>query len=645
MSTPAALLEENAVLRARLAVVEERLGALVQDPGTGVWVWPDVSVDRVYLDPSVRRNLGLDPERGWWTPDEALATVHPGDEGAVRAAVAAAIESGGAYDVTHRVAARDGHGGVEYVHSRGEVIRHPGGRVTIRGANTLVTRERDLLAERDRMLESLERVIAAGGVQLWRWPSLEGGALELNGVLHEAVEDLGDTDVAGAPSDDPDADADPWRALIHPDDRAGFRASLTERVQATGDFEIEARMRFTPEGDYRWQVVRGCAEPREEVRGDFQASGTLFDIEQRRSYQAELERANEKLRLVSAGTNSGIWDWPDMSADVIHISRELQDFMGYADDGIEDSMTWIFSIIHPEDIPHVRADIDAVREEGGAYDSAFRIRMADGSTRHVRSAGVITRDAGGPGVHRLTGAVTDVHARVTAQHELEQANRHLSGFADLVAHDLAAPLRHVTAFAEILREDHRRELSPAARGHLDTIVRAVEQSSAMIVDLLTYARTGTSPLDPEAIDLTSLCEELRAQLSADGQSAHLAWDIGALPIVRADRTQMLTLFQNLLANAVKFTRKRPGARVSVSAGTGTEREHEIVVADNGVGFDPAYGEHIFEAFARAHRGADFPGTGIGLANVARIVARHDGRIRAEGTPGEGATFSLVLPRA
>lgn len=207
-----------------------------------------------------------------------------------------------------------------------------------------------------------------------------------------------------------------------------------------------------------------------------------------------------------------------------------------------------------------------------------------------------------------------------------------------------APLRHAASFSQVLREDYAAVLDDAGLGHLRAIERAVGQSTDMIRDLLAYARTGTTALQPEAIDLRALCGKLRAQLTAGGRAGHVRWHIGALPTVYADRTQMMMLFQNLLANAVKFTSGRPDAQVEVFAGEGTERECEVVVRDNGIGFAPEECDYIFGAFARSREASKFEGTSIDLANVARIVARHGGRITAYGAKGKGATFRVFLRR-
>ncbi len=623
------LATENEDLKQRLELAEQRLRAITPAAEIGVWLWPDVSQDALYVDEGIRRGTGLPADREWFGADEVFGALHPDDGPRVRAAFDAAIEAGGAFEVTHRLRPRDGRDTPDYVRINGEVVRQAGRAALARGTSRLVSRERELSRERDRVRTALARIAATGGVQIWEWPALHKGAIELNGLLHDAAPDTAQ-------------ESDPWEAFIHPDDLARFRTALADIKRGPSTFEIEVRMSFDGE-PHRWQLVHGSSETTLDDPRALKASGTLIDIEDRKRYQEQLERANEKLTLVTSGVSSGVWDWPNMDENYISFSAEMREFMGYPDEECAESAAWFLSIVHPEDLAHVEAEMERVRKTGGKYAAEFRIRLYEGRYRWVRAAGIISLDGGS---HRLTGAIC--RTSTTASSPSAASPRptiNLHAFADIVAHDLSAPMRHVSAFADILREEHGADLGVRGRRLLDRISRAVDQSAGMIADLLEYSRTGTSELHLEEIDLGDLCVELQEQLTAGGEAAHVTWDIGALPTVMADRTHMMMLFQNLLANAVKFTTVTPAALVSVQTVEDSGPEEIIVVRDNGVGFDQAYGKHIFEAFARAHTRSEFAGTGIGLANVARIVARHDGRIEATGEVGKGAEFRVFMPRA
>ena len=625
------LARENADLRTRLDAAEERLRALAPAAEVGIWVWPDLSARRVYLDAAMRRIHGLDVDREWFDPEEVFAKIHPDDIAQVRATIAEIVAAGGPYVVEYRHL-RDGTmATVDYARTFGEATLHEGRAPSLRGTTVLVNAEYRLTRERDRAYEALQRAVAAGAVQLWDWPSMSGGDVTLNGVLHR-----------GAPRVEDEPNRSPWHAWVHPDDREAFAAALATVSHAPGAFEIEVRMTIN-DSPYRWQLVRGTSAESDGSSEGLQASGTLVDVDDRKRYAAKLERANERLTLVAEGTSSGIWDWPDTDADYIQFSSELRAYLGYGDEDVEESVRWAREAVHPSDLPQLVAAIERAHGGGGGFAAEFRIRRAGGAYRYVRAAGKASRVAGAVGRLRLTGALSDVHDRVTAERRMREANRQLEAFADLVAHDLGAPLRHVAAFARILDEDHGHDLGPQGREHLATIHRAVRQSSAMIADLHEYARTGTNDLAFEPIDLNTVCQEVRDQLTAQGRSAHVTWVIGSLPTVWADRTQMLMLFQNLLANAAKFSAGREDATVRVTRGETASDLCEVIVADNGVGFDPELNTHIFEAFGRGHGERDFEGTGIGLANVQRIVARHGGTRGGSGGGRRRSRISGVAP--
>jgi light-regulated signal transduction histidine kinase (bacteriophytochrome) len=226
--------------------------------------------------------------------------------------------------------------------------------------------------------------------------------------------------------------------------------------------------------------------------------------------------------------------------------------------------------------------------------------------------------------------------------QLESANRELEAFSYSVSHDLRAPLRAVDGFSRALLEDHGDRLDEAARAGIDRIRGAARRMSQLVDALLQLARVTRSDLHRAPIDVTALVSSIADELRQ--REAAPAVDFAIAPNLRAsaDRRLLLVLFQNLFENACKFSNGRAGARVE--CGVTTRDGHAAwFVRDNGVGFDMAYAHRLFGPFQRLHSEAEFPGSGIGLATVQRIVHRHGGRIWAESRPGEGATFYFTLP--
>lgn len=227
--------------------------------------------------------------------------------------------------------------------------------------------------------------------------------------------------------------------------------------------------------------------------------------------------------------------------------------------------------------------------------------------------------------------------------ELQALNTELEAFSYSVSHDLRAPLRHMDGFAQILLADPKVQAEAKTHRHLTTIAASAKQMGALIDSLLTFSRMGRQSLSWTKVDTALLVTEVIAEVSALENGRTIEWKVAKLPEVKGDLTLLRLVWANLLSNAAKYSRKKekPVVEVWHEVAAGEDVFH---VRDNGAGFDMTYGGKLFGVFQRLHRTDEFEGTGIGLANVRRIVTRHGGRVWAEGKPEEGATFSFSLPK-
>ncbi|HOI16844.1 MAG TPA: ATP-binding protein, partial [Geobacteraceae bacterium] len=225
--------------------------------------------------------------------------------------------------------------------------------------------------------------------------------------------------------------------------------------------------------------------------------------------------------------------------------------------------------------------------------------------------------------------------------QLAAANRELEAFSYSVSHDLRAPLRAVDGYCHILLEDHAPQLDEEGKRVCNVISASAREMGKLIDDLLAFSRISRTTMEPSDIDMTTIARSVFFEMTSQQERERIDFEVLPLPQAQGDPTLIRQVWTNLLSNAVKFSAKKERAAIKVSAG---EQGGKVVykVQDNGAGFDMKYVPKLFGVFQRLHSTREFPGTGVGLAIVQRIVVRHGGRIWAEGEPGKGATFYFTM---
>jgi light-regulated signal transduction histidine kinase (bacteriophytochrome) len=244
---------------------------------------------------------------------------------------------------------------------------------------------------------------------------------------------------------------------------------------------------------------------------------------------------------------------------------------------------------------------------------------------------------------RVRERTAELDSRVA---EVEHLNGELEAFSYSVSHDLRAPLRNITGFIELLAQRTTGRLDAEEARYVGTVTREATRMGTLINELLALSRVGRSALTLERVLLDDLVEEVRAELAPAIANRVIEWRVGALPAVEGDRALLRQVVANLLGNAVKFTRLRDPAVLELGADAtpAADGKVTIFVRDNGAGFNPKYSDKLFGVFQRLHNQRDFEGTGIGLANVKRIITRHGGQVWGEGKVDNGATFYFNLKR-
>ena len=356
----------------------------------------------------------------------------------------------------------------------------------------------------------------------------------------------------------------------------------------------------------------------------------------------ELQQSEARLRavtetahdaIIAAGTDGNITYWNPGAARIF----------GYAgDEVLGRPLTMLmperFRDLHRQGIARYVATEDA-RVVGRTVE--LEGRRKDGKEFPLElSLAAARTDAG----ISFTGIIRDITERKRIEQALRETNAELESFSYSVSHDLRAPLRAIHGFARILLEDHGPQLEAEAQRLLGVIDENTRRMGQLIDDLLAFSRLGRKELETAPVNMTDLVEGIADGLRRGEGDRAIDVAIAALPPAHGDRDLLRQALTNLLQNALKFTRRRPAARIDI--GTRADGGETVYfVKDNGAGFDERYAGKLFGVFQRLHRVDEFEGTGVGLAIVQRIIHRHGGRVWAEGKVDEGATFYFTLPGA
>ncbi|MDH5366013.1 MAG: ATP-binding protein [Cyclobacteriaceae bacterium] len=236
---------------------------------------------------------------------------------------------------------------------------------------------------------------------------------------------------------------------------------------------------------------------------------------------------------------------------------------------------------------------------------------------------------------------TNKKMEISLQKE-EEVNSELEAFSYSVSHDLRAPLRHMIGFAELLKKHVVSDDEKISR-FIDNILLSSKRMGSLIDDLLHFSRTGRATISPRQIDVNELIPKIIKELTPPNSSRKIDWVINKLPVITADYALIGLVFQNLISNAIKYSGKKETSEIEIGSYTENNEHHVFFVKDNGAGFNMEYSDKLFGVFSRLHRSDEFEGTGIGLANVKRIVHKHNGDVWAKGKENQGATFYFKLP--
>jgi PAS domain S-box-containing protein len=385
---------------------------------------------------------------------------------------------------------------------------------------------------------------------------------------------------------------------------------------------------------------------------------TAHDITARVEAERHLRASEERYRVTVESAASGVAN-VSLDGRFLRVNRRFCEITGYPENELL-ARTYR-DITHPDDMQlHLALAQQVISGEIPWYAVEKRYIRKDGPVVWVGVTVGALRDHQGR-VHEYIDTVTDITTRKYAQEqvaqlnaelearvrqrtaELEEANRNLEAFTYTVSHDLRAPLTALSGTVEVLSEEYASQLSGAGLDHLARIQTVTGRMDRLIGDLLALSQASSAEIRLARVDLSRLAHDVITALREHDPGRQVETLIEGGVHVQGDERLLCTVMDNILGNAWKFTSKTPRARIEFATLPAAQSTVHCCVRDNGAGFEPASAAQLFRPFSRLHPDQDFPGTGIGLASVQRILERHHGRCWAEGQPGHGATFHFTLP--
>lgn len=603
----------------------------------------DLTTDEAKWSDEMYRIHEMDPTAGKPSVEAFLQLVIEEDRPLVTGAIQSAIEDGGIHESAYRIVLADGR--VKHLRARAALEEIDGLPAKLTGTVLDVTNQtvtRLALQESESLLEEAQRAAQLG----YASTDLLSGKTVWSPEFYRQL---------GLDPATDEASTEAFMQMVHPDDRERLRNAIgqTKNTPSEASFCIDHRI-----------VVEGVVHHM-ETRGHFtfdsagqaiRLHGTSMDITERKQAEMGLHDHQEMLEQAEELVQLGSWV-VDVNNRRLTISDQLFRNIGLEPSDRNPTEEAYLARIHPDDRAMVAADVERVRSDLPTGELIFRTDPAWGPMRWLRRT-IRRMPAAGDRGPRIIGTLLDISEAVHAQENLKQvneeleqrvverteqlteANRELEAFSYTVSHDLKAPLRGIDGYSQLLLEEYGAQLGDDGSQFVQRIRQGVGQMGDLISDLLEYSRMERRDMVPAPMALRPLIEQIVASHIGDierlGVQVDLTLDDVTLPL---DREGIAVVLRNLIGNALKFSQGNSAPRIEI--GGRSEAGRRILwVRDNGVGFDMAYHDRIFNIFQRLHRSEEFPGTGVGLALVAKAVQRMGGRVWAESTLGVGATFFL-----
>ena len=439
------------------------------------------------------------------------------------------------------------------------------------------------------------------------------------------------------------------------DNRNLIVKEITESIATGKQWTADVQM-ITAKSNEVWIRIVGEAEFRNG--SCIRIYGSLQDIDVQKRADDALRSSNERYNLVAKATNDAIWDWNLVTDEVLRIGEGFKILFGYNFQETNSDNKFWQNIIHPNDLQKTNASIHEAlnNTEVHYWEAEFRVKKANGNYADVYDKGFIMRDSNGKAI-RMIGATQDItrlrekelhlfelNEELQAQaKELASSNIELEQFAYVASHDLQEPLRMVSSFLTLLEKKYVDKLDENGKMYIEYAVSGAKRMRQIIIDLLELSMIGRTNGEQKLIDANKMVQEIILLYKKQVEEKNAVIEIGELPAIKGYTASVRQVFQNLIGNALKYSKKDTAVHVTVSA-TELKDYWQFAIADNGIGIAAEYFEKIFVIFQRLHKKEEFSGTGIGLAITKKVIESYGGKIWIASKEGEGTTFYFTFKK-
>lgn len=606
----------------------------LQISDAGAWEW-DIAKQNLIWDKQVHHLYGTKPKKGVENYTVWLSCLHPNDVERAEIEVKEALKGKSEYDTAYRVVWSDGQ--IRHIRAKGRVIWGENDKpLKMIGMSWDVTKDQHLVDELKDAKERFQLAVQGSSSGIWDWADMQSNKVWWSPKFYELL---------GYGYGEIEPTRESFRELMHPEDRTLGLEAFEKHLKGE-KFYVEYRLRHKS-GEYKW--FKGTGQALFDKDGNPKRMvGTIMDISYRKRGEEELLESRKRFQLAVQGSSAGIWDWYDVNGDNEWWSPKFYELLGYQDKEMPATVEQFSEFLHPDDVKPTFDLVDKHFANKEPFIIEYRLKHKSGVYKWFLGSGQAEWDENGKPT-RMVGSIIDIDERKKAEalvsqrtEQLKEKNKELQEFVFVASHDLQEPVRTISGFVDYFIDSYEDKLDEDGVQCLEYMKGSTERSQELIRDLLNYSRLGSNVKDKVALDMNKVVGNVKVDLHSKIKETEAEINFDNLPEILGYEVEIRLLLQNLIGNAIKFSKPGVSPIINISCNKG-EDEWQFAVADNGIGFDKKHAHAVFVIFKQLHSREEYSGTGIGLAQCKRIVELHKGKIWVESEEGVGTTFYFNIP--